>query len=97
MQESDCIISLDIISISNDYIIEGLCNTFVVLLYMSNFFQKEVFHTVYMFAGDFHGIIKTRIMSSDQYEQCRMYIQCSTSTAMYTAPFLMYCRVRAVE
>ena len=27
MQESDCIISLDIISISNDYIIEGLCNT----------------------------------------------------------------------
>ena len=25
-QWSDCIISLDIISISNDYIIEGLCN-----------------------------------------------------------------------
>ena len=56
----------------------------------------EVLNAVFMFADDFHGITKTQ-MSSDQYEQCRMYIQCSTSTAMYTASFLMYCRVRALE
>ena len=64
---------------------------------MSNFVQIEVLNTVFMLADDFPGITKTPIMSSDQYEQCRMFIQCSTSTAMYTAPFLMYCRVCAVE
>ena len=51
MQESDCIISLDIVSISNDYLIEGLCKNV--------FFQIALETILFTYTNSSHCIINS--------------------------------------